>query len=217
MTLEETCREKRAALIECARHTRTPDAGLEAHLADCPTCAERYAAECDLTSALRVMRYRANRIEADERPLAWANREDLMRGFAWRHRRSFSWGWAMAAAAALVLSVGVGHELGVRSRPSVAPRPGILTHQKTGAPPYLVYQASADADALSSEDFIAVPFAPPLATGELVTLVHTDLAPEELASLGIDVDSSAARLQADVVMGQDGIPRAVRIAGTSDF
>jgi len=43
-------------------------------------------------------------------------------------------------------------------------------------------------------------------------VVHTDLYPEALASLGIGLDpSSAGDTPADVVVGEHGIPRAVRI------
>jgi hypothetical protein len=76
----------------------------------------------------------------------------------------------------------------------------------------VLYEASSDASALSSDDFIAVPYAPPLAQGEIVRVVHTDLYPQALASLGIGVDAlSSGDTPADVVVGEDGIPRAVRI------
>jgi hypothetical protein len=87
----------------------------------------------------------------------------------------------------------------------------VRTHEVRSNQIFL-YEASSDASALSSDDFVAVPYAPPLAQGEIVRVVHTDLYPEALASLGIGLDpSSAGDTPADVVVGEDGIPRAVRI------
>ena len=90
--------------------------------------------------------------------------------------------------------------------------PAVRTHQVRARTRSVLYEASSDASALSSDDFIAVPYAPPLAQGEMVRVVHADLYPEALASLGIDVDPAwAGDTPADVVVGEDGIPRAVRI------
>jgi hypothetical protein len=67
-----------------------------------------------------------------------------------------------------------------------------------------------------SEGFIAVPYVPPLATGEMLRVVHTELNPAELASLGVNVDPSlTAQMPADLLLGEDGMPRAVRVADTS--
>ena len=77
---------------------------------------------------------------------------------------------------------------------------------------------SADASALSSDDFIAVPWTPPLAPGEMVRMVHADMRPEALASMGVEVNPLwAGELPVDVVVGEDGLPRAVRIADSSQF
>jgi hypothetical protein len=203
------CRERIAELVECARRGDTPGFHLGAHLAGCPECAERWTAECELSSYLRMMASRAAKSFDEDRPLAYAHRESLMRDFAWRHRRSPAWVWALSAAAALVFTIGVGHELG--SRMKRPPAGGGLKPQA------VFYEASADAGALSSDDFIAVPYSPPLATGELVTVVHGDLGPVELAGMGFDVDPASGNLSADVVMGQDGFPRAVRLADGTQF
>jgi hypothetical protein len=71
---------------------------------------------------------------------------------------------------------------------------------------------------LSSDDFIAVPYTPPLAPGEMVRVVHTNLYPEALASMGMAVNPLwAGNLAADVVEGEDGLPRAVRITDNGQF
>ncbi len=65
-------------------------------------------------------------------------------------------------------------------------------------------------------EFVAVPYAPPLAAGELVSVVRTELQAPALARMGFDMDAAglaryAGAVPADVVMGDDGLPRAVRV------
>jgi hypothetical protein len=225
------CTRETFELVECARRGEAPDAALRAHLEECPKCAERYASECNLSSCFGAMRIGADRIVREGRPLAWAHRESLMRDFGSRARRPLpSWAWGLAAAASLVLVIGAGRELGIRTRRPATIHPAVL-HQdgarEDGNQMPWVYVVSDDADSSSTgsastgfaldEDFIPVPFAPPLATGERLTVVRAELDPEELASMGIDVDPSRTDLSAEMVMGQDGLPRAVRIADNSDF
>ena len=102
-------------------------------------------------------------------------------------------------AAALLLGVLLGPEAMTRLQPA----------QKTAV---VVESAETQADP-DSDGFIAVPYAPPLATGELVRIVHTELDPAALASLGVSVDPSwTTQLPADVLEGEDGMPRAVRVS-----
>jgi hypothetical protein len=141
-----------------------------------------------------------------------------MQDFARMHRRPAiasisvkSWVWTFGAAAALLFAVFLGHEMGKRTHKAVSPAVRIADES-------VLYEASADASALSSDDFIAVPYTPPLAPGEMVRVVHADLYPEALASMGVEVDPSwAGNLPADVVVGEDGLPRAVRITDNSQF
>ena len=226
-----TCTKRVGELVECARRRTEPGRDLRAHLAGCTPCAERWEAERELTDQFRTMRLRAAALMALD-----TERDGLMRDFArldlagQRRRRAVrSWVLALGAAAALLVSVFVGHIAGTRMRQT--PPRAIRTNGRRN-PPTVFYEAggfetngfeksgfepsgfepSSDASALSSDDFIAVPYTPPLAQGELVRVVHADLYPEALASLGFDIDpASASNVPADVVVGEDGIPRAVRI------
>lgn len=206
------CKERIPGIVEYARRRAEPDAEMRAHLATCSSCGERWEAERELTSQFRIMRIRA---EA-RRPLP-ARRESLMRDFARKHKRAPApaWVWALSAAAAFLFAAALGHTM--RSRVHQNPVPTIRTHGVRSSQTVL-YEASTDASAISDDDdFIAVPYAPPLATGELVRVVHADLDPDVLASMGIDVDPSwTSDLPAEVVEGEDGIPRAVRIAENTD-
>jgi hypothetical protein len=199
------CKEQITELVECARRGSQPGRELRAHFAACASCRERWDAERQLSDQFQTLRISAAAAMAQDR-----QREALMRSFVMAHpavlpRRSTfqSWGVGLAMAAALVASVYIGHVAGTRTsrKPAIAVR---------GYP--RGYEPSEDASALSSDDFIAIPYTPPLAQGELIRVVHADLRPQALASMGIDVDPVwAGDVAADVVEGEDGIPRAVRI------
>jgi hypothetical protein len=110
------------------------------------------------------------------------------------------WYWGIAAAATLVFGLALGPEAVNR-----------LQHTRTN-------QIVAD-DSLAPETdgapdgFIAVPYAAPLADGEMMRIVHTELNAASLASLGVSVDPAwTTQLPADLLLGEDGMPRAVRVA-----
>jgi hypothetical protein len=209
-----TCKERVTELVECARRGSQPGRELRSHLAACTGCMDRWEAEGLLTEQFQTMRIRATAIMAPD-----TQREVLLRDFAManpRLRRQSvfrSWGLALCGTAAVFAAIFVGHVAGTRMHKSPAPATRIRGIRSTQT---VFYEASADADALSSDDFIAIPYSPPLAQGELVRVVHADLYPEALASMGIDVDpvwsdAASGGVPAEVVEGEDGIPRAVRI------
>jgi hypothetical protein len=213
-----TCTERMGELVEFARRGMGPDRDLREHLVSCTRCAERWDAERGLSDQFGAIRTQAAALTADN-PWREAKRKDLMRqfaahDFARQHRKAAarSWGLGLAAAAAVVLAVFAGQIAGTRWHRSPAPvievTPDVVGSSSV--------EFSGDAAELSSDDFIAVPYTPPLAQGELVRVVHADLVPEALVSLGIDVDpASSGNVPADVVIGEDGIPRAVRLTGGS--
>lgn len=194
-------------LVESARRSglrAEPGRELRAHLNVCAGCRERWDAEQQLTSHFEVMREQMRPLRSPA-----AQREVLMRDFSRIHARRTvpSWAWALGAAAALVLAVMIGHMLG-----EAAKKPAREVRKTQAA----LYEASDvlsnDASALSSDDFIAVPYTPPLAPGEMVRVLHEDLYPQALASMGVEVDPAwTDRVPAEVVVGEDGLPRAVRI------
>jgi len=209
------CRENLEVLMECARRQSEPEDALKAHMESCGPCRERWAAERALTTGLRGMRAHASGMRTPP-----AVRRSLMLEFAAtqqfnavQHRRAAAagkagrrWMWSLAAAAMILISTITVRELtsGLR-RSAVAPE----------------VQAEIQTEA-QQEGFIEVPYAPPLARGELIRVVHTELEPAALASLGVNVDPSwTAELPADLLVGQDGFPRAVRVsdeyAGTGGF
>ncbi len=140
-----------------------------------------------------------------------ARREEIMRRFALTPRRTSHpyWKWVLAAAAVLLLSTVLGYVL----------RNG--GHAKSTAPG--IQQAavgSAEFEELAGDggEFVAVAYAPPLAAGEFVSVLRTELQPTALARMGIYVDAAYTNpIPADVLVGEDGFPRAVRVVSEVEF
>ncbi len=197
-------------LVESARRRSGPDAAVRAHLLRCDACMERWEAERLLTSQLRQL----SALGAGFRS-SHASRESVMAHFdSVRAKRSPRWTWALAAAAALLLASSLFWNM-VKPKPVEGP---VAALESTS-------DMEESTEGSPEEGFMAVPFAPPLAEGEMVRMVHRELQPVELASLGVDVDPSwlaamqansstgiQAGLPADVLVGADGFPRAVRLS-----
>jgi predicted anti-sigma-YlaC factor YlaD len=181
-------------LIECARGRQQPHAALRRHLRDCPGCRERWDDEHALDSQFRLMReaVRAQR-NSPERF------DQILRVYGvsrWSRKRT--WVKWLTSAAAMVLVVAAGL-LAFRARGPA-----------TASPP--------EAQFADIGDFTPVPYAPPLARGEFLQVVRTELRPIALARMGIEVDaSSEADVVADLVIGEDGFPRAVHVVEESQF
>lgn len=196
-----SCEGNVANLVDCARRHAEPGGTLKAHLRTCERCLDRWEAERELSANLDVLR-----TESGLRRSSAASRLSLMQEFESRHAKVVQpfWYWSFAIAATLLLGV------------LLAPATITRLHQpetstlvtETAAVSATDTQADSDSDG-----FIAVPYAPPLATGELVRIVHTELNPAALASLGVSVDPSwTTQLPADLLEGEDGMPRAVRVS-----
>jgi hypothetical protein len=207
------CREFEDRLVEGARHEVEPGRVLRAHMQTCRSCRDRWEAEEGLTSSVKTLRAAA----WDQRSSA-ASREMLMRKFAAQKRaipmtrsRFENWSWALAAAAALVISIFAVPDIERRLKLPVSPAASNATEfVGTDTEAEIPGDGQADTEA---DGFIAVPFVPPLATGEMVRVVHTELNPAALASLGVSVDPAwTTQLPADVLLGEDGMPRAVRVS-----
>ena len=182
------------SLVEAARQGREPSGPERSHLLICADCADRWEGETAL-----AVHFSALRSRYDGRQSPYIRRTEILKKFdAGRPKRVMRPWWGLAAAAALLFAVGGGAIL----------RQG----QLRSADPVNAEIPEAQAEVLEA-GFISVPFIPPLAPGELVHMVHTQLQPAALASLGMNVDPTlSADLPADVLVGADGFPRAVRIS-----
>jgi hypothetical protein len=155
------------------------------------------------------------RLMASTRRSSDASRADLMRQFSARHWRLVhpAWGIGLAAAAGLLIM------LATLRGPSLAPK----THDAspaTGA--WLAsnswtYEPSADSYSAQDEGYVAVPYVPPPDPGERLSIMHAELYPAALTTLGVSIDPAMmaangnGTIHADVVVGEDGLPRAVRV------
>ena len=201
-----------------ARRRMEPESMLAAHLETCPACGELWESERNLTAHMRMIR-----IASAGRRSSAGSREALMRQFAEKHQAASNsrWLWSLAAAAAVLLALILIQGAERKSRPVVAGVSGQSASGQSASGQSVAAQAEVQSDGEIQEDgdgqyegFIPVPYVPPLAAGELVSVVHTELYPLELARLGVSVDPSwATELPADLLVGEDGFPRAVRVSG----
>ena len=190
------CRPWASSIVECARSGAEPDARLRQHLAACPQCAERWDDECVLSAQLRIIR-----AVTAVRPPSPAERERAIRSFplprnpVWRARTA----WALSAAAMVAMVFGL----------------ALVWRNGRAAAPHIVSLAlpAPSPELLADEDgFVAFPYAPPLAAGEFVRVLRTEMQTAALAHMGIFAGTGTTRsVPAEVLVGEDGLPRAVRI------
>jgi hypothetical protein len=217
------CDQIAEKLVEKARRQMEPGAELRAHMRSCGPCRERWDAQENLTAHLKAMRFSAQRLASPD-----SSRALLMARFARQKRVHVipaRWYWGVGIAAALIISIVAvpdfmrragWQSLAAKSMAaigSVRPAQGVAvadSSEYSTDPAEIRSDSGADTEA---EGFMAVPFVPPLATGEMLRMVHTELNPAELASLGVSVDPAwTTQLPADLLLGQDGMPRAVRVS-----
>jgi len=207
-----TCECARAELVECARSGiltgALPDNALGTHLAACEACRERWEAERELTSHLRVMR-----LASVPASLEWSKAVLLREYDANRRReRQVRWMWAMSTAAILVLSVVAVRD--VWMRPSAARNlSGGTAVVRAYAPREYPQETFGPAEEAGEKNFIRVPFALPPAPGETFGIVRRQLDQAELVRMGVSVDPAwTGTVQADVLVGEDGLAQAVRLS-----
>ena len=204
-----TCEDASTELVECARSgvlaALPANDALSEHLAVCDDCRARWEAERELTAHLRAMR-----LASVPASIEWS-KAVLMREFdANRKReRQVRWMWAMSTAAVLVMSV-------VALRDAWRPTPGVVGGSLVAqayAPREYPQEAFAPAEEAGEKGFIKVPFALDPTPGETFEVVRTQLEPADLASMGVNVDPGwTGTLEADVLIGQDGLTHAVRLS-----
>ena len=188
------CGEWISEIVNKARAGRAPGAALSAHLDDCPRCGQRWREERILTREMQIL---ADRLAGRRSPARV--RMSIENEFERRCRvvraRRMALVFAVAAAVVMAFALGVVWWKGVS--PAAAPRTAAQT-----------LYSEFDADA----GFVPVPGALPLADGEFVRVERTELDAGALARMGLPLrDSDGDTVVADVVLGEDGMPRAVRV------
>ena len=179
------------------------------HAEECEACARRMAQQKALVAGLRAaaVEWRAN--EAPERV-----EHGLVAAFRSQQRRQEKRGrgiwlpvltWASAAAVLVVLAV-----LTIRGNKPVPPR-----HAAPGAVQWA--SAVAPADWMAEEDsnsgeFIPLPNAEQVGENEDVNVVRVEVPRSAMLAVGLPVnpDQASELVEADVMLGSDGLARAVR-------
>jgi hypothetical protein len=111
----------------------------------------------------------------------------LSAAFRARHpRKAPIWIYAAAACALLLLGL------------------SFISRRHSAPPADLVYNASG---------FIALPYSQSGVPVESLVVIRVAVKPSQLSSMGVAVPAAAssARVKADVLVGQDGVARAVRL------
>lgn len=117
-----------------------------------------------------------------------------------RRKRDKVWMAAMGAIAATVVGVWMLHQ-------RTAPKPS--------APP----AAEAQAETESEQPFVPIPYVLPPEPYERVEIVRVKMPVSELIAAGFRMQTAdpGAEAEADVMVGQDGRPRAVRLISISSY
>lgn len=177
----------------------------DAHLAECPACAARMARQRELAAGLRRMAENMSGVHAPARV-----ETRLLRAFrqqnaiaAPRERNRWLLPLCWAAAAALLLAAAIFLTGG--RQPERHPQMALLT-EPSSAP-----DADAAADAVP-EGFIPLPNAERIGPNDDVNLVRMEVPRSTMVELGLAVsaDRGSDRVEADVLLGSDGLARAVR-------
>ncbi|MHB8756028.1 MAG: hypothetical protein ACYC92_13900 [Candidatus Acidiferrales bacterium] len=206
------------------------------HAQTCERCAARLAQAQLLARALDAAARDAAQLEAPahfETALVSAFREHHRSLERARHRqrrarlRWLEWA-ALATAATVFLAIGAWNVLrprvgGVAKTTSVdalGPQSATVLRTKTkkanGAKP-LETEASATRSEYARSDFTAdfvpVPYSEGFAPGDSAVIVRVEMPRSDLADLGYSVDATRAAdlVQVDLLVGEDGWPRAVRL------
>jgi hypothetical protein len=181
------------------------------HLGQCAACASRFERQQQLAIGLHRLGREMTRFEAPphvERRVVAAFRARA--GLPPAPRPSGIW-WAIGSwAAALAVTAGLAFFVLVRHEPQRTQRitPRRMT-QLAGV------EAPPAADPIEMElpsDFILLPNAENIAPNEAVNLVRLELSRSTMLALGMPVAAEHAHesVEADVMLGADGVARAVR-------
>jgi anti-sigma factor RsiW len=172
------------------------------HLAECPNCAARMSRHRQLEAGFRAVAAGFRRVEApprvEARLLSAFRRQTGSKHRAPLRRWIPAITWATAFAAMFALAA-----LLVRERQPEVARPAV---QRTIE--LAILQPQADSDG-----FIPLPNAVAVAADEDdVNLVRVELPRSAMIALGLDVSADRAEdlVEADVMLGSNGMARAVR-------
>jgi hypothetical protein len=197
------------------------------HAAHCSNCAERMAHAGVLAESTEAV---AESVREQQAP---PNVEGaLLEAFRNRHRRMFWWRtfeWVAAGAAAAVLLIALWTSTG-RTNVQLAPEPRNGVSSQSKAPLDGVAPEASQPDGIAEEaetqvanaaisgtyamtDFVPVPYTDEIDPEDPGMVVRVQLMRSSLAELGYPVAEmpDEEMIRADVLVGEDGWPRGVKL------
>jgi hypothetical protein len=194
-----TCDIFQDGIMDLAREVPLPpatEAVVRSHVEVCGPCAARLRRQRALTHGLRDVAS----VAASVNP-STEMEQRLLEAFSTLHepparRRTLSRAWLSAAAAVLVLATAGVWIVATLSRQG----PAATERAASGQPRTIL------------DGFMMLPVAAGLPALESGLIVRVDVPVSALPSYGVEVvtDSSKSQVQADLLIGQDGQPRAIR-------
>jgi anti-sigma factor RsiW len=179
---------------------------LDRHASECPACAARMARVNRLSGSLRLLAQELGEVDTPARVeanLTAAFREihgaRVAGPAAWWRVPALP--WAAAAVVAAVLACGFW-----------------LAPKRAAAPPNAHHSRSSQVELATftnqdlDDGFIPIPDAPQIDPNDDVNVVRMELPRSELLAVGLNVDPSQVSdtVEAEVMLGSDGLARAVR-------
>lgn len=227
------CREFAGVVHELVRREQLDPAVAaiaRAHAEACPHCGCRLAEAERLAALVNNVSAEGRRVVAparlEQNLLGEFRREHASRRSIRAHRR-LGWrmalGWAGAVAAAALLSFVLLHRApDHRPSPMVragAETPAVATPAASQSVAVAVARVPVSSAAVRTQqaeytsEFVPVPYSGGIAPGDSAVIVRVQVPRTALAELGYPIDElqSNAVVQADLLVGEDGWPRAVRI------
>jgi hypothetical protein len=197
------------------------------HLRGCPHCAALQENWLALREDLRVLGAETAETKAPSRVEMRVRQEfRAIHKTAKTRRTAFVAGWSLAAAAALICaftwvnwrlekSAVVAHNIGASVQSTVTP--GNSGQLPVGATPAGAELGDVLVASSASGDFTLLPGSMPPAP-EDATVVRVQMQRAALGALGLTVNEEHAGdwIQVDLLVGDDGLPQAVRLPETSD-
>lgn len=209
------CAEYKTRIIEGARSGNAST--VRRHLDACDSCRAFFEEQAALSEALRSLPEELVPFEVE---LA------LLKEFesAWPGRRSARrWLWIpVAAAAAVLLAVMVSPKpkpvpvrmtVGAVEKPKLPPVASARPDQSETGHHVAVVQRLRKTPQEDTAPFISIPYTTPLAPYERAQVMQVEMPVAELIAAGLPVATSdpGAQARADVIVGDDGRARAVRV------
>jgi len=193
------------------------------HAQTCERCAARLAQAQLLAGALEAVAQDSADLGAPahfEPALVSAFREhrrSLERKQHRQRRTRLRWlEWSALAAAAVLLAIGAWNfsrprVIGTDTNPSVVVKSPVNSSASGAVQQIGSVETAAAED--SNSDFVPVPYGESLSSDDSGLVVRVSMTRSALGSLGYPVDEIHAGdvVQADLLVGEDGLPRAVRL------